>query len=88
MVNAVIAKNKKGPKIRYITVGKVIDEGINDGNNMGAAMAPAAADTLFRHFCDTGRVPKDYDRIFSGDRSCVSENRYPELHYSSAKKFQ
>ena len=37
-----IAPNKKGPKVKYITVGKVIDNGISDGNNMGAAMATSS----------------------------------------------
>ena len=45
----------------------VKDYGIVDANNMGAAMAPAAADTLLAHFKDTGRTPEDYDVILSGD---------------------
>ncbi|MCL2694841.1 MAG: stage V sporulation protein AD [Clostridiales bacterium] len=49
------------------TVGKVIDLGITDANNMGAAMAPAACDTIVTHFADTGRRPEDYDLIVTGD---------------------
>lgn len=49
------------------TMGKVIDLGIKDPNNMGAAMAPAAADTLIAHLNDTGRTPDFYDFIITGD---------------------
>ena len=56
-----------GPCITHATLGKVIDKGIKDANNMGAAMAPAACDTLAAHFSDTGRRPSDYDLIVTGD---------------------
>jgi len=49
------------------TVGRVIDMGIIDESNMGAAMAPAAADTLIAHFRETGRAPSYYDIILTGD---------------------
>ena len=49
------------------TVGKVVDLGIDDESNMGAAMAPAAFDTLMTYFEDSNTTPKDYDGIFSGD---------------------
>ena len=49
------------------TVGKVVDLGIDDESNMGAAMAPAAFDTLMTFFNDTKTTPADYDGIFSGD---------------------
>lgn len=49
------------------TVGKVVDLGVTDVSNMGAAMAPAAADTIFAHFADTGRSAADYDLIVTGD---------------------
>lgn len=49
------------------TLGKVVDFGINDVNNMGAAMAPAAMSTLIRHFEDTKTTPEDYDLILTGD---------------------
>ena len=57
----------KGPKITAATVGKIIDMGIKDTNSLGAAMAPAAADTLVTHFKDLGRTPDYYDMIFTGD---------------------
>lgn len=49
------------------TIGIVEDYGITDASNMGAAMAPAAAKTIVRHFEDTGRTPKDFDLILTGD---------------------
>ena len=63
----IIAKNGKGPFITTITSGKIVDMGIKDANNMGAAMAPAAFDTLITHFKDTGRSPNYYDAILTGD---------------------
>lgn len=54
-------------KITGGTVGKVVDLGIDDESNMGAAMAPAAFDTLMTHFEDTKTSPEDYDLIVSGD---------------------
>lgn len=65
---AVIVSNEgDGPCITHVTTGKVIDYGIKDVNNMGAAMAPAAAETIKAHFEDTGRTPEDYDLIVTGD---------------------
>ena len=61
------------------TIGQVVDMGIRDANNMGAAMAPAAADTLKRHFLDTGRKPQDYDRIITGDLGRVGSQILMEL---------
>ncbi|MDD3225173.1 MAG: stage V sporulation protein AD [Clostridium sp.] len=55
------------PRITYITTGKVKDYKITDVNNMGAAMAPAAIDTIKQHFEDTGRGASDYDLIATGD---------------------
>lgn len=53
--------------ITHTTCGRVIDLGICDQNNMGAAMAPAAADTISTHLRDLGRKPEDYDLIITGD---------------------
>lgn len=54
-------------RIPCATIGRVIDLGIDDSSNMGAAMAPAACDTIIRHLADTGRTPADYDCIVTGD---------------------
>ncbi|MDD4797009.1 MAG: stage V sporulation protein AD [Eubacteriales bacterium] len=63
----VLSNRGPGPHIARFTIGRVVDYGVNDANNMGAAMAPAAADTLAAHFRDT-RLPLDYyDCIYTGD---------------------
>jgi stage V sporulation protein AD len=54
-------------KVTEGTIGRVIDLGIDDESNMGAAMAPAAADTIIRHLADFGRQPDYYDAIITGD---------------------
>ena len=64
---AIISKTGTGPYITHITPGKIVDMGIKDANNMGAAMAPAFVDSLITHFKDTGRNPSYYDAIISGD---------------------
>ncbi|RJE90876.1 stage V sporulation protein AD [Paenibacillus sp. 1011MAR3C5] len=68
---AVIAASGEGPVIECATIGKVVDLGITDPFNMGAAMAPAAVDTIQAHFNDTGRSPGDYDLIVTGDLAGV-----------------
>ncbi len=55
------------------TVGKITDYGIKDSMNMGACMAPAAADTIRRNLEDFGRTPKDYDKIITGDLGMVGQ---------------
>ena len=64
---AILSKKGNGPYITHITPGKIVDMGIKDANNMGAAMAPAFCDTLITHFLDTGLTPSYYDAIISGD---------------------
>lgn len=54
-------------KITCGTIGKVVDYGVSDANDMGAVMVPAAMDTLIQHFKDTGRDPSYYDMIATGD---------------------
>lgn len=65
--SAIISNLGTGPKITYATIGKIVDMGIKDANSMGAAMAPAALDTILTHFKDTGRNPSYYDAILTGD---------------------
>ncbi len=64
---SVLSLEGSGPEIVSVTFGKVIDLGIKDVNNMGAAMAPAAADTMAVHFEETKHKPEDYDLILTGD---------------------
>lgn len=58
---------KKVPYVTYVTPGKIVDMGIKDMANMGAAMAPAAFDTIITHLEDTQRKPDYYDAIVTGD---------------------
>lgn len=58
-------------QIQAVCLGRVCDLGVTDMNNMGAAMAPAAADTLYRFFTDTQTTPTDYDAIATGDLGAI-----------------
>lgn len=68
-----------GPYITHVTTGKIVDMGIKDANNMGAAMAPAAADTILSHFNDTGFSPQEYDLIVTGDLGRLGKSICDEL---------
>ena len=63
----ILAREGDGPRVTHVTAGKIVDKGIRDASNMGAAMAPAAYETIRAHFQDTGRKPSDYDLILTGD---------------------
>ena len=64
---SILSESRGNKEIVNATFGKVTDFGINDVNNMGAAMAPAAMSTLIAHFEDTNTTPDDYDLIVTGD---------------------
>lgn len=66
-------------KVRHALAGKIVDLGIKDGANMGAAMAPAAADSYYRYFEDTGTKPYEYDAIFTGDLGQVGSELFIKL---------
>ena len=74
---AFILSSLKGEKDRAmitgLTIGKIMDFGMKDSMNMGACMAPAAADTIYQHFQDFGRKPEDYDQIITGDLGLVGQ---------------
>ena len=76
---AIVSASGKGPFITHITPGKIVDMGIKDANNMGAAMAPAALDTLITHLKDTGRKPSYYDAIITGDLGHVGKEIVTEM---------
>ncbi len=76
---AVLSSKGCGPRITHVTTGKVIDKGVTDIGNMGAAMAPAAIDTLLAHFHDTGTRPEDYDMIITGDLGVIGSDILQEL---------
>ena len=62
-----LTRSGTGPKITAITPGKIVDFNIKDSLNMGAAMAPAAVDTILTHLEDTKQSPEDFDAIITGD---------------------
>lgn len=70
---------KNRAKICGMTVGRIMDFGIKDSMNMGACMAPAAADTLLRHLEDWGRGPEAYDQIVTGDLGRVGKEAFLDL---------
>ena len=77
--SCVLASDGKGPKITAATIGKIVDYGITDANNMGAAMAPAALNTLLTLFNDTKTNPEDYDLIVSGDLGTLGSRVLKDL---------
>lgn len=70
---AVLSTIGAGPRVTAATIGKVVDMGLKDPNALGPAMAPAAADTIWQHFQDTGRQPAYYDMIYTGDLGAVGK---------------
>lgn len=77
--SCVLQKTKKGPCVARATIGKIVDLQIKDANNMGAAMAPAAAQTLKNYFDDTNTAPRDYDLIITGDLGEVGSKSLYDL---------
>ncbi len=75
----ITALQSGAPYIREVTVGTIEDYGIKDINNMGAAMAPAACATLNHYFQDTGKKPKDFDLILTGDLGMIGSQLLYEL---------
>ena len=75
----ILGPNGAPPYIRGVTTGKVVDLGITDANNMGAAMAPAFVDTVVAHFQDTGIGPSDYDLVVYGELGAVGKELAEEL---------
>ena len=61
-------------RIAGVTVGRIVDYGLKDSQNMGACMAPAAMDTIIQNFEDFGRSEQDYDRIITGDLGYVGQS--------------
>ena len=74
--------------ITSATFGKVVDFGITDVNNMGAAMAPAAADTILNHLRDTGRKVSDYDLIVTGDLGALGSRIVKDLTWEKGVDIQ
>lgn len=68
--------------VRHGLAGKIVDLGVKDPANMGAAMAPAAADSIYQFLQDTGTAPQDYDCIYTGDLGQVGT----DLLYQTLQK--
>ena len=73
------------PRVVRATLGRVVDMGVRNAANMGAAMAPAALDTLVRFFTDTGTTPEDFDAIVTGDLGKFGSEIL--LHYAEKQGF-
>lgn len=76
---AVLSKNVGSASVTSVTPGKIVDCGVCDINNMGGAMAAAAADTLITHFKDTEKTPNDYDLILTGDLGVIGSDIFCDL---------
>ena len=76
---ALVRAEGTGPRITGCTIGTVTDLGIKDANNMGAAMAAAAYDTIRAHLTDFGRTPEDYSLIITGDLGQMGKDLLLEL---------
>lgn len=85
---AVVAKSGGSVAITAATFGKVVDFGISDVNNMGAAMAPAACDTILTHLKDMGRTPDDYDLIVTGDLGALGSRIVKDLTWEKGVDIQ
>lgn len=72
-------KLQNAVKISAVHIGTIIDLGIKDANNMGAAMAPAAARTIADFLHDTQTKPEDYDLILTGDLGLTGSKLLFEL---------
>lgn len=69
-----VGRQKSHVRIAGITVGKIVDYGLKDSQNMGACMAPAACDTIIQNLSDFDYDPSHYDRIFTGDLGYVGQS--------------
>ena len=76
---ALVCPQGKGPKVTACTIGSITDLGIKDANNMGAAMAPAAWNTIRSHFEDFNTAPEEYDLIVTGDLGQLGKELLMEL---------
>ncbi|PKM81959.1 MAG: stage V sporulation protein AD [Firmicutes bacterium HGW-Firmicutes-14] len=76
---ALLSLDGEGPRVTSATIGRVVDMGLSDPYNMGAAMAPAAVDTIQAHFRDLNRDPDYYDLIATGDLGSVGHKIAADL---------
>ena len=75
----ILSRQGAGPRIRAVSFGRVRDLDVTDVNNMGAAMAPAAAETILGYFAASAKKPEQFDGIFTGDLGLVGSRLVKEL---------
>lgn len=75
----VLSTQNSGIRVTRAHIGKIYDPGVTDANNMGAAMAQSAYETLSSYFQDTGESPTDYDLIVTGDLAHVGKQLVLDL---------
>lgn len=73
VLNSCSGKIRPYAWISSVTIGRIVDYGVTDSMNMGAAMAPAAADTILQHLQDRKQTAQEYDRIITGDLGTVGQ---------------
>ena len=74
-----LVSGRKSVVITGVTTGKIMDYGVKDSMNMGACMAPAAADVILANLKDFGRNVEDYDKIITGDLGYVGSKILKDL---------
>ena len=82
-VSAIISNKKSSIRIVSGTIGKVIDMGIKDVNNMGAGMVPACANTLYQHLYNSKQKLSDYDLILTGDLGNIGIQLLKDYYYNT-----
>ena len=81
---AVLGRHGDYPvRVTHALIGRMVEMGVTDANNMGAAMAPAAFDTLHALLQDLGAAPTDFDRILTGDLGNVGGDLLVDLFQKS-----
>lgn len=78
---AMVCSSGSGPVVEAATIGTIRDLGISDANNMGAAMAPAAFETIRQHMEDLNTAPEDYDLIVTGDLGKIGKEIIRDQFY-------
>ena len=84
----ILSREGEGPYVTHATIGKIVDKGIKDANNMGAAMAPAAYDTISTHLSDTRRKPSYYDLIVTGDLGSLGKEIVLDFFHKDGVELQ
>ncbi|WP_026673185.1 stage V sporulation protein AD [Alkalihalobacterium bogoriense] len=84
----ILAQQGEGPVITSATIGRVVDMGLSDPFNMGAAMAPAAVDTIEAHFRDLQIDPSHYDLIATGDLGKIGHSIAEDLFEKHGLTFE